>query len=155
MPARFPENWYGIWSGPDGVSSKSGWAWKSQVTPMTDFPVQNANYHTMPIWPRRSRSRGVDATARGLRICRACPAATLHSRPDSSSCAKRGAPLRGAIALENGAPRELELVAPEGEHIVSARVNGAPVPVPGNGTRMLLTVLAGALEFEVESEKLP
>ncbi len=150
----FPENWYGIWSGPDGVSSKSGWAWKSQVTPMTDFPVQNANYHTMPIYAAL-KIAGVDATARGLRISPRVPSRNFALETRLVELRQAGSTLRGRYRPENGAPRELELVAPEGEHIVSARVNGAPVPVPGNGSRMLLTVLAGALEFEVESEKLP
>ncbi len=29
----FPESWYGIWSGPDGVSSTSGWTWKTCAAP--------------------------------------------------------------------------------------------------------------------------
>ena len=49
----FPDVWYGIWSGPDGLESSAGdrpgQAWYSAVTPMTDFPVQNANQHAMPL----------------------------------------------------------------------------------------------------------
>ena len=49
----FPENWVGVWSGPDGwvaevingtsVNGYSGGTWYSIVTPMTDFPMGNSN----------------------------------------------------------------------------------------------------------------
>ncbi|MEZ4443134.1 MAG: hypothetical protein R3B72_28830 [Polyangiaceae bacterium] len=60
-----PEVWTGIWSGPDGVSSRSGLAWASEVTPMTDFPVQNNNLHALPILAAL-RVAGIDADAEGM-----------------------------------------------------------------------------------------
>lgn len=63
----FPEIWYGIWSGPDGLRSDTGWAWASQVTPMLDFPVQNNNQHAMPILAAL-RLAGVDATSAGILV---------------------------------------------------------------------------------------
>ena len=54
----FPDVWLGIWSGPDGwvstldpngtkVHGYEGGTWYSLVTPMTDFPVTNANPDSM------------------------------------------------------------------------------------------------------------
>jgi len=43
---QFPTRWNNIWTGPDGID-KSGWAWASVVTPMTDFPAMNANPDAM------------------------------------------------------------------------------------------------------------
>jgi hypothetical protein len=63
----FPNLWYGIWSGPDGLRSDTGEAWYSPATPMTDFPVQNANEHAMPILALL-RVCGVEASASGLVI---------------------------------------------------------------------------------------
>jgi hypothetical protein len=49
----FPDAWCNVWSGPDGVYSKGGstpgCAWASPVTPMTDFPVMNANQNAMAL----------------------------------------------------------------------------------------------------------
>ena len=63
----FPSLWYGIWSGPDGLRSDTGEAWYSAATPMTDFPVQNANQHAMPILALL-RVCGVEASATGVVI---------------------------------------------------------------------------------------
>jgi hypothetical protein len=49
----FPDIWFSIWSGPDAVycqeSRTPGATWASEVTPMTDFPVMNANPHAMAL----------------------------------------------------------------------------------------------------------
>jgi len=49
----FPEIWYGIWSGPDGLNStfgdNPGQTWMSEYTPMTDFPIMNNNGPAMTI----------------------------------------------------------------------------------------------------------
>jgi hypothetical protein len=45
----FPEVWFNIWSGPDGVNSSDGRTWLSPLTPMTDFPVMNANQDALAL----------------------------------------------------------------------------------------------------------
>ncbi len=51
--AACPESWINIWSGPDGVhtpdAADPGGTWSSPVTPMTDFPVMNANQDAMAL----------------------------------------------------------------------------------------------------------
>lgn len=50
----FPHVWIGVWSGPDGLFCETalenpGGTWKSAATPMTDFPIMNANPHAMAL----------------------------------------------------------------------------------------------------------
>ena len=70
--AAYPDAWYGIWSGPDGIqgeaSTSAGWTWSSGATPMLDFPVMNANPDAMGLLGVL-RAAGVEpAPADGLRI---------------------------------------------------------------------------------------
>ena len=67
----YPEIWSGIWSGPDGTegfrSSNAGRAWTSLATPMTDYPVMNANPDAMGLLGIL-RVAGIEPTRGGLRI---------------------------------------------------------------------------------------
>lgn len=49
----YPDLWYGIWSGPDGYNASShhhpGESYLHAVTPMTDFPIMNSNWHAGPL----------------------------------------------------------------------------------------------------------
>ena len=49
----FPDVWINIWSGPDGINGieaeNPGGTWSSPLTPMTDFPVMNANQDAMAL----------------------------------------------------------------------------------------------------------
>ncbi len=49
----YPDVWFNTWSGPDGIngraSDRPGGTWFSAVTPMTDFPVMNANPHALAL----------------------------------------------------------------------------------------------------------
>jgi hypothetical protein len=50
----YPNVWINTWSGPDGVNGPGdkhpGGTWSSIVTPMTDFPVMNANQDAMALF---------------------------------------------------------------------------------------------------------
>ncbi|MBI5502875.1 MAG: Ig-like domain-containing protein [Deltaproteobacteria bacterium] len=65
----WPEQWIGIWSGPDGFSSSGsdGGTWASPLTPMTDFPVANMNPEAMWLFGLL-RTAGVEPVADGLSI---------------------------------------------------------------------------------------
>lgn len=49
----YPDIWFNIWSGPDGINGTAsdlpGGTWFSPATPMTDFPVMNANQDAMAL----------------------------------------------------------------------------------------------------------
>ena len=54
--AEYPAIWLGTWSGPDGVQGVGatppavpGGGWQTPLTPMTDFPVMNANPDAMAL----------------------------------------------------------------------------------------------------------
>jgi hypothetical protein len=50
---QFPAAWMNIWSGPDGTDPHNpkypGGTWSTPLTPMTDFPVMNANQDAMAL----------------------------------------------------------------------------------------------------------
>lgn len=50
---EYPNIWFNTWSGPDGINGRSadppGGTWFSPLTPMTDFPVMNANQDAMAL----------------------------------------------------------------------------------------------------------
>ena len=49
----YPDIWINTWSGPDGINGTAadlpGGTWSSPITPMTDFPVMNANQDAMAL----------------------------------------------------------------------------------------------------------
>lgn len=50
---QYPAIWFGIWGAPDGINGLNspvpGGTWSSTLTPMTDFPVMNANADAMAL----------------------------------------------------------------------------------------------------------
>ena len=64
---EWPEQWIGVWSGPDGFQSAGtdGGTWASPVTPMTDFPVSNMNPEAMWLLGL-IRTAGIEPVADGL-----------------------------------------------------------------------------------------
>jgi hypothetical protein len=156
----FPEMWINIWSGPDGVhgahadADNPGGAWFSPATPMTDFPVMNANPHAMALL-------GL------LRVCGVEPSPL----GDGLLIAPRGAPARfvldvpllrlevapGSITGEYRAVvdgnRVLHVRAPAEAIDIAAAVGGQPLrPIPQGalGIALPLSFRAGqAVAFEV------
>jgi len=125
----FPDTWSGIWSAADGHygktgAEKPGVAWKSVVTPMTDFPVMNMNAHAMPLFALL-RVCGIEPMDGGLRIAPHVPGRTysldtrlvrLDVRPTSIHLEYR--------AIADG-KRTIEIVADT--PIASAKLDGSPV----------------------------
>jgi len=46
----FPDNWWGVLSGPDGWNSQRGNAWDFGILAMDEFPYANSNPHAMWSW---------------------------------------------------------------------------------------------------------
>lgn len=139
----FPDQWWGIWSGPDGQSSKSGRAWKSPATPMTDFPVQNNNQHAMPLiaalWVA-----GVEARFDGLVV--APPPRKLKLETQLLDLERDGAVISGVYRKVGPGPRTLEVVA---GGITRATLDGVEVPASGGAVRF--TVTQSPASFRVET----
>lgn len=72
----FPNVWFNIWTGPDGVNGKHaanpGGTWASPVTPMCDYPAQNCNPHAMALLGLL-RVCGIEPIGDGLRIAPQAP----------------------------------------------------------------------------------
>ncbi len=132
----YPDVWFGIWSGPDGLNGpggdRPGGTWFSPLTPMTDYPVQNNNQHAMPLYAT-IRMAGVVATARGLRIDPRVPDKTFSLRTQIVDVSMAPGSLHVVYRPTGLAHRRVELVAPAGEVVTSATLNGVPldiVPAP-------------------------
>lgn len=155
----YPDVWYGIWSAPDGLlgpgGDRPGEAWFSQVTPMTDFPVQNNNAHAMPLLAAL-RVAGVEATAAGLSLSPRVPSRKLALRTALLDLDLDGQRISGAYRPLGG-PRSVVVHAPAGERVATAELNGAPVSVAAGANSVVLAVPAGApgteTRFMVETEK--
>jgi hypothetical protein len=148
----FPDVWYGIWSGPDGVSSKDGLAWKSQVTPMTDFPVQNNNYHAMPLLAAL-RMAGIDATASGIVVSARLPRDRYALRTRVIDLERDGHQIRGVYRPGGQKLRTLLLEGPAGTQLSNVRQNGQPVALPPGAASISLELdpaTAQELSFEAE-----
>lgn len=67
----YPDIWYGIWSGPDAFNAqchkRPGETYNHVVTPMTDFPVMNANYHAGALFDA-IKLVGIEPCGNALRI---------------------------------------------------------------------------------------
>jgi hypothetical protein len=149
----FPDVWYGIWSGPDGVSPKTGLTWASQVTPMTDFPVQNNNQHALPLLAAL-RVAGIEATARGLRISPRVPTRRFTLVTKLVELAERetasGSTLTGTYRPTGSSPRVIRIEARPGERIASAALDGIPVSIAADATSIELPRKSGSTSFEIE-----
>ncbi|MCC6214654.1 MAG: hypothetical protein IT376_07280 [Polyangiaceae bacterium] len=148
----FPEVWSNVWSSSDGVSSKSGQSWKSLVTPMTDWPVQNNNVTALGMLAAL-RVAGIEATPEGLLVAPAVPPVAgpggtperrLTLRARLVELELRGAVLRLRYRPTGDAPRRVEIVAPSGERVTAASIDGTPVSVTGGDERVTLDIAAGA-----------
>jgi hypothetical protein len=66
--AAYPHVWYGIWSGPDAYNSEMGEqpgeTFVQPATPMTEYPVMNANAHAGPLLALLG-ALGIEATPDG------------------------------------------------------------------------------------------
>ncbi|MFO0612422.1 MAG: hypothetical protein U0414_07535 [Polyangiaceae bacterium] len=140
----WPEQWFGIWSGPDGLDGpdmdRPGESWFSPATPMTDFPVQNNNQHAMPLYATL-RVAGVEATADGLAIEPRAPAPfTLETR--TVDVALRADSLTIRYRPSGSAERRVRVVAPKGRAIARATRDG--VEIPAGSASVEFMVPAGA-----------
>jgi hypothetical protein len=94
---RYPEIWYGIWTGPDSYNGpdheRPGEADAHAVTALTDYPALNTHVHSGPLRALMGLV-GVRGTPTGIRIDPRIPTETfsvvwprlaIRSRPDAMS----------------------------------------------------------------------
>jgi cellobiose phosphorylase len=119
----FPTVWYGIWSGPDGMTSTSGEAWSSLVTPMTDFPTMNANQHAMPMLAAL-RVLGIEPTMTGLRIAPHVPMQSIALHTELLDLRLDGSHVTGSYRPIGA--RKLEVVLGSNSVTLDIPAGGAP-----------------------------
>jgi hypothetical protein len=145
----FPELWYGIWSGPDGLDSSAGdrpgEAWYSAATPMTDFPVLNNNQHAMPLLALL-RTCGIEASATGLVIEPHVIGSTFSLSTALLDLSQRPGTIRGVYRPTGKLARTVEVRAPG---ITGATLNGAPVTITSGGASVVFTLSATPADFVV------
>ena len=117
----FPNIWHNIWSGPDGIDYRSGHSWASPVTPVTDFPVMNANVHSMALFAL-TRLCGLEATAEGLIIAPRIPVEQFTLDMPLISLQKQGKRLSGVYHACVDGSRALFIAKPPDSAWVSAGV---------------------------------
>jgi hypothetical protein len=152
----YPETWSGIWSAADGTCGKTGCgkpgaSWSSVVTPMSDFPVMNANAHAMPLLAL-IRLAGVEPlpAGGGLRIAPRVDGGSFDLETTLLSLAVRPDVITGKyVPIVDGTRA---LVIEPGRVIASAKLDGVVVTVPTGATsiRLDLTMTKGKpIAFEV------
>ena len=133
----FPDIWFGIWSGPDGINGinnkQPGYTWSSPVTPVTDFPVMNNNQHGMMLLGLL-RVCGIEPAegGDGLKIT---PKIPHRYKLDLPMLALDVAP--GRIAGEYRAfvdgERTLYIAVPDGAQDIQAQVDESALDTPAEG----------------------
>lgn len=149
---RFPELWYGIWTGPDSYNgedrARPGEADAHLATALTDYPALNAHVHTGPLRALVDLV-GVQGTPEGIRIVPRLPTETFHVR--WPRLAIRSAPERldGETTME--APFELEVQLPSGlrDREVDVFVDESPVSTARHDGTVRFAVPAGRVHWRV------
>jgi hypothetical protein len=114
---KYPDLWYGIWTGPDSFNgpdnARPGEADAHLVTALTDYPALNSHMHSSPVRALTDLV-GVSGTRDGLRILPRLPTETfavdwprlrVHSTPqviDGSYVAAADGPVVLEVALPSG-----------------------------------------------------
>ena len=128
---KWPNLWYGIWSGPDGLQTQgdhAGETWFSPATPMVDFPVLNNNAHAMPLLAL-VRMLGVDTAPKGLALEPHLLGHDLTLRTELFELRQRGNELAFDYFIPYIAARDVTIRAPRGRTLASVTLDGESVPL--------------------------
>lgn len=125
----YPDIWYGIWSGPDAFNASCnkhpGETYNHVVTPMTDFPVMNANYHSGPLL-NSIRMAGIEVQDETLCIAPKLPFDSFVFRSSLIGIAYLPDKCRGYYAPVADGQFNFRMALPAtlGASMVSLQVNG-------------------------------
>ena len=143
---RYPDLWYGIWTGPDSFngpdSARPGEADAHSVTALTDYPALNAHMHASPLRALTDLV-GVAGTRDGLRITPRVPTGTFAVEWPRLSISSTPTSIRGSFASMSDGPIAMEVALPTGLRDsggLHVSVDGAPVEstVDGNLVRFVI-----------------
>lgn len=154
----FPNVWFNIWSGPDGTNSQQspnpGGTWASPVTPMTDFPITNANQNAMALLALL-RVCGIEPSMRGdgldIRVKAPLDRFTLHTELLTLNAATNQ--ISGEYHAAATGSCTLHIQLPAGAAEVVATLNGETVKGVGTGQTVdipMMFSVGETLTFSVE-----
>ena len=130
--AEFPNVWFNTWSGPDGINGRGlpnpGGTWSSPVTPMTDFPVMNANQDAMALLGLL-RVCGVRPAPDGLRIAPQTPPERFVLDLPLLRLEVKPGRIAGEYRAVVDGTRTLHVRVPQGAAAITATVAGEPLAV--------------------------
>lgn len=125
---KWPDVWFGIWSGPDGMQSKDGLAWSSPVTPMSDWPVMNMNQDAMSLMGLL-RIAGIEPGPKGLIIAPKEVPQALHIDFPLLRLKREQTSATGEYRAQNEGSTTLILRAPPGKTLTKATLKGKEQPL--------------------------
>lgn len=152
----YPAVWYGIWTGPDGVSAKTttqssettgiektadsrlaGETWYSPVTPMTDFPGTNNNPHAL--WLTAAmRIAGVEPIRGGIAIRPHVPGVRFSLETELVSITRDHDDLVVDYRPTGSAARTLRIAPPTGDRIADARLDASTATLVHEGEEVVV-----------------
>lgn len=129
---KYPDLWYGIWTGPDSFNGpdnpRPGEADAHLVTALTDYPALNSHMHTSPIRALMDLV-GVAGTRDGLRIIPRLPSETFAVEWPRLRVRSTPVSIAGDYVSSATVPVAMEVALPSGLRGGSAptvTVDGAP-----------------------------
>jgi len=136
---RYPDLWYGIWTGPDSFNGpdngRPGEADAHLVTALTDYPALNMHVHTGPL-RALMEIVGVEGTRDGLRITPRLPTDTFNVAWPRLQVRSTPASIEGQVVARSDGPLAMEVALPQGlrGHVaLHAMAEGVEVPFTGTG----------------------
>jgi hypothetical protein len=141
---KYPDLWYGIWTGPDSfngpANARPGEADAHLVTALTDYPALNVHVHTGPL-RALTEIVGVSGTRDGLRITPRVPTETFAVEWPRLRVQYAPFAVEGAVAGSSDGPVVMEVALPSGLRAA------ATVRVTADATQVTSTVEAGTVRF--------
>ncbi|MBI3782818.1 MAG: hypothetical protein HY270_05385 [Deltaproteobacteria bacterium] len=142
---KYPDLWYGIWTGPDSFngpdSPRPGEADAHQVTALTDYPALNAHMHTSPLRALVDLV-GVQGTRDGIRITPHLPTETFSVVWPRLAVRSSPTGISGSYTAASDGIVVLEIALPSG-------LRAVPVVVTVDGSSVPSSVESDVVRFEV------
>ena len=140
---KYPDLWYGIWTGPDSFdgpdNERPGEADAHAATALTDYPALNAHMHTGSLRALVDLV-GISGTRDGVRIAPRLPTETFSVEWPRLRLRGRPRSIEGSIVASSDGPLVMDVALPSG-----LRTAAAHVIVDGAATAA--TIADGSVRF--------
>jgi len=147
---KYPDLWYGIWTGPDSFNGpdneRPGEADAHLVTALTDYPALNAHVHTGPL-RALVELVGVEGTRDGIRIDPHLPTETFTVEWPRLRVASTPSSIEGQVVPVSDGPIVVAVELPSGLRNAGALhviANGSQIASTRDGTMVRFALPAAA-----------